>query len=110
MTKKGVPAWAFAWAFAIVLVLCILNFVLGCYNAALINPERPSGIMAGTREFPGLKGSHVRYRGAGSGTADMTVFIIARRRPSSVMATPRKSASIGGLRSMANTVGNVSFI
>lgn len=33
--------------------------------------------MAGTREFPGLKGSHVRYRGAGSGTADMTVFIIA---------------------------------
>lgn len=35
MTKKGV----LAWAFAIVLVLCILNFVLGCYNAALINPE-----------------------------------------------------------------------
>jgi hypothetical protein len=39
MSKKGAPAWAFTWAFAIVLVLCILNFVLGCYNAALINPE-----------------------------------------------------------------------
>ena len=35
MAKKGVPAWALA----IVAVLIILNFVLGCYNAVLINPE-----------------------------------------------------------------------
>ncbi len=41
MAKKGVAKKAVPiWAFALVAVLFILTYVLGCYNAGLIDPER----------------------------------------------------------------------
>ena len=41
MAKKGVAKKAVPiWAFALVAVLCILTYALGCYNAGLIDPER----------------------------------------------------------------------